>query len=140
VDTRFFGATHTQTAPHVVSSFIELESEDGAKSALDWLETDSRKPCPMSWAVQISTFEVDDVADARGVRRIATTEDIERVGTEDQQPFDSYWVGFATVHSSTRWICMGLQDRCPRSKLRRPQASITTGLLATSGAAVRCTA
>jgi hypothetical protein len=95
VDTRFFGATHTQTAPHVVSSFIELESEDGATSALDWLETDSRKPCPMSCAVQISTFDVDDIANARGVHRIATAEDIERVGTEDQQPFDSYWVGFA---------------------------------------------
>ena len=94
VDTRFFGETHTFTARHVFSSFIELESEDGATSALDWLETDSRKPCPMSCAVQISTFDVDDVADARGVHRIATAEDIERVGTTDQQPFDSYWVGF----------------------------------------------
>jgi hypothetical protein len=93
-DARFFGDTHTFTAPHVFSSFIELESEDGARSALDWLETDSRKPCPMSCAVQISTFDVDDIADARGVHRLATAEDIERVGTEDQQPFDSYWVGF----------------------------------------------
>jgi hypothetical protein len=95
VDSRFFGETHTFTVPHVSSSFIELESEDGATSALDWLETDSRKPCPMSCAVQISTFDVDDIADARGVHRIATAEDIERVGTEDQQPFDSYWVGFS---------------------------------------------
>ena len=31
IDTRFFGETHTDTAPHVISSFIELESEDGAK-------------------------------------------------------------------------------------------------------------
>ena len=94
MDARFFGETHTFTAPHVFSSFIELESEDGATSALDWLETDSRKPCPMSCAVQISTFDVDDIADARAVHRIATAEDIERVGTEDQRPFDSYWVGF----------------------------------------------
>ena len=93
-DARFFGDTHTFTAPHVFSSFVELESEDGATSALDWLETDSRKPCPMSCAVQISTFDVDDIADARGVHRVATAEDIERVGTEEQQPFDSYWVGF----------------------------------------------
>jgi hypothetical protein len=93
VDARFFGETHTFTAPHVFSSFIELETEEGATSALDWLETDSRKPCPMSCAVQISTFEVDDIADARGVHRIATAEDIERVGTAEQQPFDSYWVG-----------------------------------------------
>jgi hypothetical protein len=48
----------------------------------------------MSCAVQISTFDVDDIADARGVRRIATAEDIERLGTNDQQPFESYWVGF----------------------------------------------
>jgi hypothetical protein len=94
VDARFFGETHTRTAPHVFSSFVELESEDAATSALDWLEADSKKPCPMSCAVQISTFDVDDIADARGVHRIATAEDIERVGTKDQQPFDSYWVGF----------------------------------------------
>ena len=94
LDARFFGATHTRTGPHVFSSFIELESEDGATSALDWLETDSRKPCPMSCAVQISQFDVDDIADARGVHRSATAEDIERLGTRDQVPFDSYWVGF----------------------------------------------
>jgi hypothetical protein len=94
VDARFFAETHTGTAPHVFSSFIELESEDGATSALDWLETDSRRPCPRSCAVQISSFDVDDIADARGVHRIATAEDIKRVGTKDQQPRDSYWVGF----------------------------------------------
>jgi hypothetical protein len=94
VDPRFFGDTHAPTAPHVVSSFIELDSEDGATSALDWLETDSKKPCPGSCAVQISDFEVDDIADARGVRRLATAEDIEEVGAEDQVPSDSYWVGF----------------------------------------------
>ena len=95
VDTRFYGETHTPgVSPHVVSSFIELESEDGATSALDWLETDVSKPCPMSCAVDRSSFDVDDIADARGVHRIATAEDIARVGTEDEQPFDSYWVGF----------------------------------------------
>ncbi len=94
LDARFFGETHTSTLPHVFSSFIELESEDGATSALDWLETDSRKPCPMSCAAQISTFDVDDMGDARGVHRIATAEDIKKVGTADQRPFDSYWVGF----------------------------------------------
>ena len=95
VDTRFFGETHTPgVSPHVVSSFVELGSEDGATSALDWLETDSRKPCPMSCAAQISAFDVDDIADARGVGRVATAEDIERVGTADEQPFESYWVGF----------------------------------------------
>jgi hypothetical protein len=95
VDTRFFGETHTPgSSPHVVSSFIELESEDGATSALDWLETDVRKPCPMSCAVDRSSFDADDIDEARGVRRIATAEDIERLGTSDEVPFESYWVGF----------------------------------------------
>ena len=96
VDTRFYGEVHTPgESTHVVSSFIELESEEGATSALDWLETDSTKPCPMSCATQISTFDVDDIPDARGVRRVATAEDIERVGTSDEQPFESYLVAFA---------------------------------------------
>ncbi len=95
VDTRFFGETHTPgSSPHVISSFIELDSEDGATSALDWLETDVKKPCPMSCAVQISEFDVNDIPDAYGVRRIATAEDIERVGTEDERPNDSYSIGF----------------------------------------------
>ena len=93
-DTRFFGETHSQDAPHSSSSFIELESEDGATSALDWLEADSRKPCPMSCAVQISDVDVPDIPNARGVRRLTTAEDIARVGTPDQRPLDSYWVGF----------------------------------------------
>jgi hypothetical protein len=96
VDTRFYGEVHTPgSSTHVVSSFIELESEEGATSALDWIETDSKKPCPMSCATQISTFDVDDIPDARGVRRIATADDIERVGTTDQRPFESYLVAFA---------------------------------------------
>ncbi len=95
VDTRFFGETHTPgQSPHVVSSFIELESEDGATSALDWLETDAKKPCPMSCAAQIDTFDVEDIPDARGVQRIATAEDIQRVGNADEQPSEEYWIGF----------------------------------------------
>ena len=94
VDTRFYGETHTRTAPHVNSSFIELESEDGATSALDWLEADSKKPCPGSCALEVSDFDVDGIEDARSVRRLSTAEDIEEFGAEDQVPLDSYWVGF----------------------------------------------
>jgi hypothetical protein len=94
-DTRFYGPTHTPgVSTHVVSSFIELASDDGATSALDWLETDVRKPCPMSCAVRHSTVEVDDLPDGRGVHSLATAEDIERVGSSDELPFESYWVGF----------------------------------------------
>lgn len=94
VDVRFFGQTHKPTAPHLFNWFIELESEDGAMSALDWLEADSMKPCPGSCATRINTFDVEDIAEARGVHRIATAEDIEAAGAEDEQPSESYWVGF----------------------------------------------
>jgi len=102
LDVRFFGETHEQHAPHLFSWFIEVDSEDGARTALDWLEADSMKPCPQSCATVISTFDVDGIPDARGVHRIATAEDIEAAGTPAQVPSDSYWVGFtdgSTVYS-----------------------------------------
>jgi hypothetical protein len=94
LDVRFFGDTHSLTAPHLFNWFIELDSEDGATSVLDWLEADSMKPCPRSCAVRISRFDVDGILDARGVHRIATAEDIEAAGTEGQEPSESYWVGY----------------------------------------------
>jgi hypothetical protein len=94
VDFRFFGETHAPDAPHLISWFLELDSEDGATSARDWLEADTRKPCPHSCATRVSSFNVDDIPDARGVHRIATAEDIEAAGFEDEVPNDSYWVGF----------------------------------------------
>jgi hypothetical protein len=94
LDVRFFGDSHSPDAPHLFGWFIELDSEDGAMSVLDWLEADSMKPCPESCAAVISTFEVDGIPDARGVHRIATAEDIEAAGTEGQTPSEDYWVGF----------------------------------------------
>ena len=93
-DARFYGETHTPDARHLFSSFIELDSEDAATTALDWLEADSMKPCPGSCATRISSFDVDGIPDARGVHRIATAEDIEAAGAEDEHPHESYWVGF----------------------------------------------
>jgi len=94
LDVRFFGDTHDPHGPHLFSWFIEHDSEDGARSALDWLEADSKKPCPHSCATRVSTFDVDGIPDARGVHRIATAEDIEAAGTGSEDPSDSYWVGF----------------------------------------------
>ena len=94
VDFRFFGETHSPEAPHLIGWFIELDSEDGASSALDWLEADVMKPCPGSCATRVSSFDVESIEDARGVHRIATAEDIEAAGTEEEVPNDSYWVGF----------------------------------------------
>lgn len=50
LDVRFFGDSHSPDAPHHFGWFIELDSEDGAMSVLDWLEADSMKPCPESCA------------------------------------------------------------------------------------------
>jgi hypothetical protein len=94
LDVRFFGDAHAFTAPHLFNWYIELESEDGAGDVLDWLEADTMKPCPHSCATQMTSFDVDNIPDARGVHRIATAEDIEAAGTEGEQPSDSYWVGF----------------------------------------------
>jgi hypothetical protein len=96
LDVRFFGETHEQEPrpPHLFSWFIELESDDGAASVLDWIEADTMKPCPRSCAVRVSTFDVDGIPDARGIKRIATAEDIEAAGTVDEVPSESYWVGF----------------------------------------------
>jgi hypothetical protein len=95
LDVRFFGETHAPPAtPHLFSWFIELESDDGAASVLDWVEADSMKPCPHSCATRVTAFAVDGIPDARGVHRVATPEDIEAAGTEDEHPFESYWLGF----------------------------------------------
>lgn len=94
VDARFFGTTHSGNEPHVFSSVVELASDEGAASALEWIHEDSLKPCPRTCAVRISEFEVDDVPDAWGVRRTQSAEDIEAVGREDDVPFDSYQIGF----------------------------------------------
>lgn len=94
VDFRFFGETHSPEAPHLISWFIELDSEDAASRARDWLEADTRKPCPHSCATRVNSFNVEGIPDARGVHRIATPEDIEAAGFENEVPNDSYWVGF----------------------------------------------
>lgn len=94
VDFRFSGETHSPEAPHLISWFIELDSEDAASSARDWLQADTRKPCPHSCATRVNNFNVEGIPDARGVHRIATVEDIEAAGFEDEVPNDSYWIGF----------------------------------------------
>jgi hypothetical protein len=94
IDARFYGETHSPDSPHVFSSAIQLESEQGAESALEWLAADSMKPCPTTCAVRISQFDVDGIPDARGVHRSQSAEDIEAVGTPEDVPFDSYEILF----------------------------------------------
>jgi hypothetical protein len=98
LDVFYFGETHSPEADHLFSWFIELDSDDAAGSALDWLEADVMKPCPQSCAARVNAFDVEDIPEARGVHRIATAEDIEAAGNENEVPSESYWVGF-TVDS-----------------------------------------
>ena len=133
VDTRFYGEAHTPgVSPHVVSSFMELGSEDGAASALDWLEADSKKPCPRSCAVQISTFDVDEFlgrAASAASQRPRTSR-----GSEPKINVPPTAIGWhsATVRLFTTWICLGRRGPYPRSRLWISQARITTGLQAAS--------
>ena len=94
VDTRFYGTAHSPTAPHLFSWFIELDSDDGASTVLDWIEADANKPCPQSCAAMVNSFDVDAIPDARGVHRIATAEEIEAAGTENEVPSEHFLVGF----------------------------------------------
>ena len=83
VDARFFGETHDPHGPHVFSSFIELESEDGATSALGWLETDAMKPCPNSCATRVSSFGATRALQLPGpVVGARSKERLEGVGTD----------------------------------------------------------
>lgn len=93
-EVRFIGEEHSPDEPHIFSSFYELGSEDGAASALGWLVSDSKKPCPESCATVVSEFDVSGIPDGSGVRRLTTADAIEAAGTAEQIPRDSYWVAF----------------------------------------------
>jgi hypothetical protein len=94
LDSRYIGKTHSGKEPHFIVLVVKAESEGGAKRALDFLEEDYKQPCPESCAVKNSDFQVDDIPAARGVHSSATAQDIKRIGTPDQKPFEGYWVGF----------------------------------------------
>lgn len=98
VDTRFFprepGAEHVRSDPHVSSFVMQFTSDEGAKKAIELLHDDGLSPCPGTCAEQISEFDVDGTPDAKGVRRVATAEEIEAVG-EGGEPHDSYVIRFA---------------------------------------------
>ena len=98
LDTRFIpeepGAEHTPESVHVRTLAAQFESADGAETGLDLIHKDSLRPCPEICATQISEFDVGEIPDAHGVRRLATAEDIAEIG-EEGRPFDRYEVQFA---------------------------------------------
>ena len=108
-DTRFFPATpggpHTRNAVHIFSLVMQFKSSDGAQEALEFLHTDSLKPCPRKCSTQIKEFDVD-ISDAHGVRRFATAQDIQATGDEGP-PYDSYEIEFADGPFAYRIILHG---------------------------------
>jgi len=94
LDSRYIGKTHTGKDPHFIVLVVQTHSEEGATRALDFIEKDYKQPCPESCAVKYSDFQVDAIPAARGVHSSATAQDIKRIGTPDQKPFEGYWVGF----------------------------------------------
>ena len=94
LDSRYTGKTHTGKEPHFIALVVQAQSEEGATRALDFLEKDYKQPCPESCAVKHSDFQVESIPAARGVHSSATAQDIKRIGTPDEKPFDGYWVGF----------------------------------------------
>ena len=94
LDSRYIGKTHSGQEPHFIVLVVQAQSEEGATRALDFLEKDYKQPCPESCAIKNSDFQVDAIPAARGVHSSATAQDIKRIGTPDEKPFEGYWVGF----------------------------------------------
>ncbi len=94
LDSRYIGKTHSGKEPHFIVLVVQAQSEEGATRALDFLEKDYKQPCPESCAVKNVNFQVDAIPAARGVHSSATAQDIKRIGTPDEKPFEGYWVGF----------------------------------------------
>ena len=97
-DTRFFpsepGAEHVGEEAHVATLVIQFASEEEAADMAGLLHDDGLKPCPGSCAVDIIEFEVDDIPDAQGGKRITTAERLEETG-EEGFPFAAYAISFA---------------------------------------------
>jgi hypothetical protein len=97
VGTRFLpedGKEHQRDDPHVRLAVLQFESEEGARDAVEWYDEDGRQPCPGHCADTISTFEVDGIPDAKGIRRVVTAERLRQTG-EPGEPRDGYDIRFA---------------------------------------------
>lgn len=95
--TRFLpenGNEHQRDDPHVVVSVLQFKSEEGARDAVEWYHEDRLQPCPGKCAVTISEFEVDGIADAKGVRAVVTAKRLEQTG-EEGEPRDAYDILFS---------------------------------------------
>ena len=76
----------------------------------------------------VERFDVDDIDDARGVRRLAKDEDIERVGTKNRRPSDSYRVGFTNGAFVYTVNLLGRRGLYLKSRPWKSQPRTTSGL------------
>ena len=117
LDSRYIGKTHTGEAPHVIALVVQAQSEEGATSALDFIEKDYKQPCPKSCAVKNSDFQVDAIPGARGVYRAPPPRTSR--GSEHPTKSRSKATGWAspTVHMPPCQSCMDHPDLCLSRRL-----------------------
>jgi hypothetical protein len=99
----------------VATLVMQFASEEGAADMAGLLHDDGLEPCPGSCAVDISEFEVD-IADAQGVVRITSAEDLEALGT-DGLPFAAYKITFADGPFAYEVDMFGPPDKVSREQL-----------------------
>ena len=75
----------------VTSIVVRLGSLKQAEDVLDWRHEDALSPCPGVCNVDITDFEVNDIPNASGVRRVR---EHGAEGAGPSKPFESYEVSF----------------------------------------------
>jgi hypothetical protein len=74
-----------------VSVAMQLRDADAATGVLEWSNKDALSPCPGECNVDITAFDVKDIPDARGVKRLREKG---AQGAGPDHPFESFEVSF----------------------------------------------
>jgi hypothetical protein len=74
-----------------VAVAMQLRDSDAATRVLEWSNKDALSPCPGACNVDISAFDVPDIPDARGVKRLREKG---AHGAGPGNPFESYEISF----------------------------------------------
>jgi hypothetical protein len=78
-----------------VSVAMQLRDSDAATSVLEWSNKDALSPCPGECNVDITAFDVKDIPEARGVKRLREQG---AQGAGPSNPFESYEISFVDGH------------------------------------------
>ena len=97
-NTRFYpsepGGAHSREAPHVFTTVLRFESEEGAREAVELMHQFNLRPCPETCAFDNREFDVDGTPNATGAQRIATQQSLDEVG-DPGEPSAVYAINFA---------------------------------------------